>query len=196
MFVRECNIFLEVESLCEVIGLQFLKILDEVFEIIVNLMFQAFESENEVLFFIELQGIFYFISLVLAGVVFVGFDGFFVVMIVIQIYVDILEYGNWLYVISLVVQGLEQNLVLLYVVIMVIFMGIFIGYIIIVIIVKWKGDLEYKNGLKVLFFVFQFVFYLFVMFEKNIGMIILFVGFIFVIFGVIVVFDNVINGRV
>ncbi|WP_282782659.1 hypothetical protein [Phaeodactylibacter xiamenensis] len=192
---RERNIFLEVESLREATGPQTLKTPDEVPETTANPMSQAPESENEALSSIELQGIPYLISLVLAGVVFVGFDGFSAAMIVIQTYADIPEHGNRLHAISLAVQGLEQNPVLLYAVIMAILMGISIGYITIVTIVKWKGDLEYKNGLKALFSVFQFVLHLFAMPEKNIGMIILSVGLTLATFGVTVALDNAINGR-
>lgn len=144
---------------------------------------------------IQLHGIVYLISLMLAGVVFVGFDGFSAAMIVIQTYADIPEDGNRLHAISQAVQSLGNNPVLLYAVIMAILMGIAIGYITIVTIVKWEGDQEYKNALKALFSVFQFVLHVFAMPEKNAGMIILSVGLTLATFGVTVALDNAINGK-
>lgn len=144
---------------------------------------------------IQLHGIVYLISLMLAGVVFVGFDGFSAAMIVIQTYADIPEDGNRLHAISQAVQSLGSNPVLLYAVIMAILMGIAIGYITIVTIVKWEGDQEYKNALKALFSVFQFVLHVFAMPEKNAGMIILSVGLTLATFGVTVALDNAINGK-
>lgn len=144
---------------------------------------------------IQLHGVAYLITLMLAGVVFVGFDGFSAAMIVIQTYADMPEDGNRLHAISEAVQGLGSNPVLLYAVIMAILMGIAIGYITIVTIVKWQGDQEYKNALKALFSVFQFVLHLFAMPEKNAGMIILSVGLTLATFGVTVALDNAINGK-
>lgn len=144
---------------------------------------------------IELHGIPYLITLMLAGVVFVGFDGFSAAMIVIQTYADMPEEGNRLHAISEAVQGLGNNPVLLYAVVMAILMGIAIGYITIVTIVKWQGDEDYKNALKALFSVFQFVLHLFAMPEKNAGMIILSVGLTLATFGVTVALDNAINGK-
>ena len=144
---------------------------------------------------IELHGMAYLVTLMLAGVVFVGFDGFSAAMIVIQTYADMPEDGNRLHAISEAVQGLGNNPVLLYAVIMAILMGIAIGYITIVTIVKWQGDQEYKNALKGLFSVFQFVLHVFAMPEKNAGMIILSVGLTLATFGVTVALDNAINGK-